>query len=161
MPISESPVTYQTSDGKSFTDKQDAERHEKLVVATREWEQARTRFGTALAQTQRTADGRLFDWTRWTYYYVAPPHSGWGGGPYLREVSFYVWNCSFDLDKEEMEILYSKDCEKRPVAYRISELYANKDAAERALLTERETWLAEQAEDLAKMRARLGMDEGR
>lgn len=157
MAIEPIPMRYATDDGQQFATKEEALRHEALVEAEGQCQEAQWRLGRLLAETQRTADGRLFEFTTLRdYWYVS---AWWGGLPVLRRVSFYIWNCRVDRDRDQDEVVIwqeeSEGKDRRTQEYRIGELYVSERAAEKDLLAAQETWLAERAAEIAKLRERL------
>lgn len=154
MAVSETEPKFKTSDGREFTNKKDAERHEALVEASRAYENARRFFGKALAETQRTADDKPFDFSMLTDYWFV--WEGWGD-PRLAKVDFYIWNCSFDLEREQFEIHQVDPHTKAMRGYRVSELYRYRENAERALVAAQERWIADKIEALAALKVKLGL----
>ena len=64
---------WKTSDGREFDSEEEADRHERLVKAADYYMDALLRYGQALAETQRTADGHPLELSR-THYRVHPRH---------------------------------------------------------------------------------------
>jgi hypothetical protein len=154
MGVREIPQTFRTSDGREFTDKGEAERHEALVEAKREYDTARAVLGRRLAETQKTADGRPFEFGVFGDYYFVT--EGWSGMPELLTVSFFGNNFSIDEHRiAEVVILQRAQGRDRDSEYRIADLYRGKAAAERALLEAQEAWLAKKTAEVAELRSRL------
>lgn len=145
MAVTKKKPTFETSDGREFDTKQEAERHEELTTARRTYVEARRQYTRALASSHKTADGEQFETGAMrTYYYVTK----WVEYlPRIGEVSFYFWNCDID-DKDEGVIVQDESDGRnhRRVTYRISELYYHKKNALKALH-------AEQTEHIARMQA--------
>jgi hypothetical protein len=156
MGVTKRPETYSTSDGKEFTDANEAARHEAAVQAVQEFGEARKRLGRLLAGSQRTADGQAFEMGIWRdYYHLAP---GYFDMPALVPVNF-SYQTEFGLDESGAVTLikteHDRSGARRDTSYRVSDLYFRREAAEEALLAAQEAWLAERVEDVAKLRARV------
>lgn len=160
MGVNEIPQKYRTSDGREFNTKSEAEQYDAILIARDEYKAAQRKLGLLLVQSQKTADGRPFEFGRWgDYYYINPYFNEW---PTIETVSFWGWR--FEFAERDGCVLISHERNGRWESYRIDALYADKDAAERALLDAREARLAERAAEVAELRARLGpraTDEGR
>lgn len=155
MAVTEIPTKYSASDGREFNTQDEAERHEQFIVAQKEYETARNRFGRLLAETQLTADGKPFRFDAFKRYWHVT--AGWSGMPALSEVRFDGWNYQFDVsDRFVIRQDEGRDGNQRWVEYRIDVLYANYPKAERALLAAQEKWLAVHAEKVDELRAALG-----
>lgn len=152
MAVEQVPTQYRTSDGKQFKTAGEAERHERLITAQAKYEEAQREFRRAMAETQRTADGRLFEFGMLRDYYCIE----WGaaGPPYLRTVSFYVWDCRVHEDNGHVYVTERDG--KADREHRISSLYASEREAKRELLRLTTKWLAEETEKVAKLRAEVG-----
>jgi hypothetical protein len=152
------PSKFKASDGREFDTKKEAERHEAVITAVKEYEDAKHRLGRCLAEREKTADGQPFDFAHWgDYFYVTP---GYGGMPGLSRVSFYVWTCTFDVDGlERVTIRQHRQVgppyQDRVEEYRIRDLYADERAARRALLKAQGEWLTERAKEVAELKAEL------
>jgi hypothetical protein len=155
MAVSETPVTYRTSDGREFDQKADAERHDALVEARRAYQDAREVFGRLLSAAQLTADGERFDYTRWREYYWITP--GWNGRPELEAVSFgYGTTFGFDYHSDRPEITVQRGGATRDTrTYQVSELYSSQAKAEAALLVAAEKWLEEQKAAIERLREKV------
>ena len=93
MAVKQTKPTFQCSDGKEFPTQAEADRHEDLMVAKDEYETARRKFGIALAKTQKTADGKPFEFgIMRNYWYIRC----WNSLPRLFVVDFYLWDFQFD-----------------------------------------------------------------
>lgn len=148
MAVTKKPEVFRTSDGREFADGEDAERHETLIAAVNEFEKSRENLLCAMAHTNRTADGELMDPTQWgTYYQVL----AWAHDPHVTEVSFY-YSTEIQLDGDRLYLVtpwLGKDRDSK--RYLISELYAHKTNADRALrvlLEERAVALQKRIESL-------------
>jgi hypothetical protein len=151
MAVSEIPVQYRTTDGREFKTPGEAERHEKMLTAYKEYEDARQALGRCIAETQRTADGRLFEFTALRDYWAI--WDRWEGIPRLVRVEFWPWNLHFEGDRDNFQL--KGKLGDHDHLFRVSDLYANKDAAERALLDVQEKWLADHAEKVSELRERV------
>jgi hypothetical protein len=157
MAVKETPVQFKTSDGKTFDTREEAERHELLRVARDEFEQARTVLARLLAESHQTADGRRFSFDQWQYYYIAP---GWEGLPRLTRVMFHGFNLDWEsqFDGREFPVIRQWEGEgkdRRLLTYRFDCLYGSERAAEKALLAAQEKRLAELAESIEDLRAKV------
>jgi hypothetical protein len=157
MAVKEVSVKFKASDGKEFGAKEDAERHDAVVVAAREFGEAKHRLGRVLAEREKTADGKPFEFPMLRdLYYVTP---GWSGMPTLNRVSFYVWSCEFEID-EHLELVTIRQRKQvgrmsdgeRVESYRIADLYATEKAANVALLAAQEKWLEARAAEVQETR---------
>lgn len=151
MTIETKPQVYITSDGREFTNVDDAERHESLVIATNEFEAARKNLLHAMAHTKHTADGQLMDPTRWGTYYIVRE---WAIDPHVAEVSFY-YDTQIELDGDRIYLVEPRwsGKDRGPQRYAIDDLYASKKKAECALrvtLEERAAKLQKRIESLPK-----------
>lgn len=160
MAVNEVPSKFKASDGKEFGTKEDAERHDAVVVAAREFREARHRLGRILAEREKTADGKPFTFSMLRdLYYVTP---GWSGMPALNRVSFYVWSCEFEID-EHLELVTIRQRRQvgrmsdneRIESYRIADLYATEKAANVALLAAQEEWLEKRAVEVRELRDKV------
>lgn len=148
------PQQYQTSDGRKFTDEAEAKRHEVLVQAEQQYKEARHAFGLALAKTQKTADGKPFDFGGRGYRYVVRPN---GSPPRLVEVSIYG-GYGFDFDDRDGFVILQPAGEgsnRYVTRYAVHDLYADQHAADVALLAATEEWIAEHQAQLDKLRERV------
>lgn len=155
MTVKTVPTKFETSDGKEFDTKEEAERHDELILARKAYKDARHTLGVILARSQKTADGVPFDFSLLRdYYYIS---DGWASLPALRRVSFYIWNFEFD----ERDVFEIKQWDERGkgeqmmITYKINELYYSEREAKKALLDAQEAWLAEEAQKVAALRAEV------
>lgn len=149
MTIKTLPTTYRTSDGGEFTDRKQAERHEKMMAAKRTYEQARHEYAQALAESQRTADGVMFELTiMHTYYHITP---GYFTMPELKGLDFYFWNC--DINENDETVIVADNGGRR-IEYKISSLYWDKAKAADALLLAWEERLVEIQAEFEKLKAK-------
>ena len=146
MAVTKAPEQFKTSDGQKFDTIEEAERHEVLITAREQYNQGRRAFNRALAMTQKTADGELFDFGIFRdYYYITP---GWSGCPALQAVNFLGWNYEVE-DNDDVKISKERDSDRQRISYPIKDLYRHKRKAEIALVAAQEAWLAEQAAEIA------------
>lgn len=147
MAIKQVPTRYETSDGREYDTQQEAERHEALITAKREYEHAQKVFGQRLAETQKTADGYPFEFTLLRdYYYITP---GFHEMPALVRVGFSRWK-PVQLNEADELVLTSGR-----LHCRIGDLYRSPRAAEEALLTAQEAWLKERTEEVEALRRKV------
>jgi hypothetical protein len=158
MAIEPVPAQFRTSDGMKWDTRREAERHEALIEAQREYEAARRNYGARLAEDQRTADGEPFTFGWHEYWWLHPGHSLTPPG--LRKVTFSEYGLGFTLDEDRLCIYSEHGGDRRQ--YRIGELYWHQYEAKLALLTALTAWLAERQTELKMLRAELGenADEG-
>lgn len=152
MAIKKNPKTYQTDDGREFSSKANASKHEKLAAAWEAYKTARVRLGRIVAESQKTADGVAFDFSRWDYWYVS---ESWGGMPSLSKVAFYVHSVEFvfreDDANDELALLYSDRSDGRLTEYRIGDLYYHEHNAKVALAEAMRERIQMHADALAKL----------
>ena len=150
MPITTQPQQYVTSDGAKFPDQARAERHERLIVAEKAYEDAKRDYTRALWETQLTADGQPFTISTRTYYFITP---GYFAMPTLREINFYagIWSMQMD-ERDHLLIIYKPDGSKENVEhYRIDALYLSRTSAQIELADQLETWLKEKQAEVADL----------
>lgn len=123
---------FRTNDGKTFTDKADAERHEKLVEAEAEYKRAMSTYARRLFETQKTADGHPFELglTR-NYYYVAHYYDNLSV-PRLVSVSFSHLDARLD-EKGRDDVIVITGTNDSKMKYQITSLYRDRVNAEKAL----------------------------
>lgn len=150
MAVTKAPVKFQTEDGRKFDTEEEAKRHEKLATARDAFWAARKTLGRLLAETQRTADGEAFTFDFHTYYFVT---ESWSGMPDVREISF----CRYDFDFDDTDVFRVIVCDNdaKHREYRITDLYANRSTADRALLVAQQKRLEELGKLVAETRARV------
>ncbi len=155
--MAEKKQVFTTDDGQEFETEGEANTHETLVAAERQYQNARNRFARAVWETQTTADGQRFNFSRWRYYAI----KRFCGVPTIEEVSLFAGSCSLD-DRDVLDLLQVTQDSRGEIRYRhwrISELYASIAAAETALLGElREhvAYVQEQIDTLDKSLAKDG-----
>lgn len=133
---------FETEDGREFDTREAAERHERVAAATEKYNDARREFGRALAETQKTADGKRFSFDQSCYWYVT---DGIFNIPTIVEVRYLGSNLEFD-DSDEFTIidkLYQSDGHVSRNEYKISKLYATEAAAKKAYVDAIEKWATE------------------
>ena len=147
-------TVYTTKDGRRYLDAEMAERHERLTEARDKYAAAQREYTSALLETQVTADGKPFRFGALTdYYYVHPNHNG--GLPFLKMVTFSVWDTKLD-DADELNVVTKGDG-GNSVTYCISDLYASRREAEIALLHKQMERVTDFTADVLKLRQRLGL----
>jgi len=154
MPVKELTEKYQCSDGRRFTNKPDAARHEKLIKAKEDYDMALRAYNIALVQSRNTADGKPFELGVWkTYYYVRQSAYGM---PHLFEVPYLGYNFDVCTENDEVKIIVHEG--ERRISFRISEVYADKTEAERALLADQKEALKHYQEEMGKLEERVKGD---
>lgn len=153
MTVQAQPVIYKTTDGREYTDKEQAERHEALTAVKTAYEDARRNYAAALAESHKTADGYQFKLTGMRDYYFVTP--GWYGAPEIKKVAFYIWNCDLS-DNDEAAIVDTS--EGRRIEYKISALYRQKANAKKALIRTWGGWLAGLEDEYEKMLLKMDAD---
>jgi len=142
-------TTFKTEDGREFESEKAAKKHEALVVAKRDFEEAKATLGRILAENFATADGYKFEIGLRDYYWITP---GYFTVPRLLKVDFWGTNWNWEEAPKESTTLvllsYRDDAGEvmdKSYGRRISidELYAYKDEAEKALLVRQREWLEE------------------
>lgn len=147
-------TVYTTKDGRRYSDSAMAERHERLAEARDKYESAQREYTRALLETQVTADGKPFRFGALTdYYYVHPNHNG--GLPFLKMVTFSVWDTKLD-EVDELNVITKGDG-GNSVTYRISDLYTSWREAEIALLHKQMERVTDFTADVLNLRQRLGL----
>lgn len=147
------PVKFKASDGMEFESAVEAERHDGLVLAREAYVEACRLLNRRLAETQRTADGQMFDFgLSRDYWYLAP---GWQTMPRMYAISFSGWSCSVEVRSDGGVAIISEDETRSRTAYRIVDLYRNKRKAEEALVAAKEEWLAVRSQEVAEYRAEI------
>lgn len=159
MEIEQTQPKFKTSDGREFDTKKAAERHAALLSAQNAYRDAKQAFVRLVAESQLTADGCEFHFGGFaTYYWIRP---GLSGLPSLQTVYVSPWDCT--IDERDNACLIERRDEKgglfREHRWDVKELYRHQRNAERALLLAQEEWLAERAEEVAALRARVSPEE--
>jgi hypothetical protein len=156
MAVTTKPEEYRCTDGQTYSKKEDAERHEELIAAQREFESARRKFGQLLARTQKTADGETFDFRSLGYFFVSEPYLSL---PRIHRVSFDFWH--FEFDHEDKFQIRQKDEDGVTRSYSIDKLYRDEENAKVALLAAQEEWLAMQVEIIDSLKKSLKTSRAR
>jgi len=159
MAVTTKPTTYQASDGKEFDNEEEAKLHDELVTARTEYDEARHRFSRAVALTQKTADGELFDFKSGDYWFVTDYYNQ---EPRLKRVHFIGWNFEVTEYSDGVEISQEEtdgNNHSSRYHYPINKLYADKSRATYSLINALDAWIAEQRrmaeETKAELRKRL------
>jgi hypothetical protein len=155
MPVTAKPVTYETSDGREFEDKDEADRHEELITARREYDEARQKFNQALVKTQKTADDEPFDFGLFRTYFVIT--DSWAQIPSLKRVNFLGWNFEVAEHEDQVEIIQNEGdfTNERRYGYPINRLYVSEKRAKIALGNALESWLEEQRRTVMEAKKEL------
>ncbi len=152
----ETKAVYTTSDGREFSDEEKAGQHERLHKLEEAYESALSKYGRALAETMKTADGCPFSFGVWSYFrpYCQGDHSG------VERVTFYPWSLSYDLNEwsetGELSLIDTNSENGKLRRHTIGELYYKESNAQKHLLgmlEERRGWIDD---DIAKLEKRLG-----
>lgn len=152
---------FKTSDGREFDDEKEAERHDELILIREEYKSVLRRMNTLIAETTRTADGKLFEFGLWkTYYYVT---EGFFQMPQLTEVPYLGWNWHLNERDDAVEIILYEGNDKRTREFKINNLYAGKHNALIALVAAQRAWLREREEQIAEVAKKVeaGIDPTR
>jgi hypothetical protein len=147
MAVTKVKPKWKAADDTEFDSEDEAKRYDELRKAKRAFEDARRRYGGALAETTKTADGVPFNFTLLRDYFVV--WDVFGSLPSLRQVSFYYWMTTVSVDERgevEMEDYNHTRRDGTPTRYKVSELFADKSAARKALLAAQERYLADVTE---------------
>jgi hypothetical protein len=139
-------TTFKTTDGKEFSDEISAKKHENLITLKQEYKQARLRYVNELARAEKTIDGVSFAGKYHTYWYIQE----FMGMPHLVDFSF-TNDREFDIHDytDELVILQPRtDGGRGYTESRISDLYYDRKAAEKALVLAQVEFLNRQAEKL-------------
>jgi len=141
------------ADGTKWLSEEEAERHDRLIEASRQYEHARKEYERRLWETQRTADGQLFELSGWHRYWVI--RSSWDL-PDVFPVSLYAHDCHLD-EKDVLSLTEYKNehGQLHVTTYRINEIYADERRAKEALLIAQKSRLAEYAEQVKKLEESL------
>ena len=145
---------FEASDGREFDTTEEAEKHERITDATREFERARTVLGQLLAETQRTADGERFTF-RWAEYWFV--RNGFGGFPDIFPVRFERYNFDFDDADQFVIIIYDPDGKAR--RFPVNALYCRKANADKALVVAQEERIELFRQQLDETKARIKPDD--
>lgn len=154
-------ITFKSSDGREFDNAVEAQRHDELIVARQEYEQALARMNSLIVKTTRTADGYLCELGIFIdYWYVSP---GWSGMPNLHKVPYLGWNWHLSYHGDEVVIVHRESGRERSDEYAIKDLYRSKKEALAALVKAQEKWLTERQEEVAEITAKVaqGLDPTR
>lgn len=150
--------SFVTTDREEFDNQQDAEAHQAVIDAKQEFVAASDKFIRLLAQSYRTADGELFDFTE--RYYVVD--TGFGFLPELKEVTFYIHDlqhCQIDGKRFYISPWVHSNEMTRPgftrKYYEISKLYSKKKNAIKVQVSQYEEHVANNQETIDKLKAML------
>ena len=137
------------SRGEEFDTKKEADRHEELCQARDDLHDAQRNYQRLLAESCKTADGFQFEFGVFhDYWQVFVPY---GSVPYLRQTCYLCGSWRVQEDPSKIEISEDPKDDKE---YRwwvpITELYADRKNAMKALLAAKRKWLADRASDLAE-----------
>ncbi len=148
------PQKYKTTDDKEFENEKEAVKHEELITAQSEFEDALKRYSHALFESQETADGHPFKFTSSHDYYTLVV-TGFQM-PRLQCIRFYFYNCTLD-DNDAAYVTQRTDHDGNCVyqTYRISELYHDKVNAEAILLEAQEKYVSDVSKDVKNLAAKL------
>ena len=134
-------IKFKSSDGKQFDNEAEATKHDALILAREEYKTALRKLNSLIAETTRTADGRLFEFGIWgTYYYVTP---GFFSMPALAEVPYLGWNWDLNEYNDSVEIVLREGNDNRLNHFKINDLYRDKRKALAALVDAQREWLRE------------------
>ncbi len=129
MAIKQLPMHWETSDGRIFHIQIDAERHEHVLKTEEAFITAGYAYGRAMMEKVTTADGMRIESTlAHTYYYICKALNKM---PYIKQVTFYRWNCSYDL---RCGLTCSQFEDHQGVGYEVGSLYYHEKKAQVALM---------------------------
>lgn len=160
MAVKEQPKTFTASDGSEWSTKKEAERHDAVVVANRELEDAKRKFCRAVLATQKTADGEQFDSMRNDNYWSVP---WYGCMELVRLDTLWYWTQRFEIDSDSQVtiVVPVRDApgqgygrEEKIIRYRVCDLYANEQAARKELIRRMKQSLEEQAKRIKQIEDR-------
>lgn len=161
MKTIKSETKFEANDGRKFTDPKAAERYEAVLEAKRAYQAACQALTEAAAECCLTADGKSFRFDVWRGYWSITP--GWFAMPQLRRIDF-SWVSHWCLkeippDNDGTTVvlvdLGKNDERTRGQEFPVNELYLDEHAARVALIARQEAWLAEQAAEVGKSKAKL------
>lgn len=148
MPVTEQ-TEFKTSDGRKFSDKREAEKHDALILARQEYKDALRKMNRLIAETTRTADEHLFELVGFhTFYFVA---HGWNSKPVLTEVPYIGYNWNLQERHDAVVIVVDRDGSsqtRQRYEYPIGDLYYEKSKALRALVQAQADWLTERRQEI-------------
>lgn len=153
MSVQSVAAKWKTTDGEEFSDQAAAVRHQAWVEARAAYEEACDNCNLLLAETARTATGKPFSLSQWTYYRVT---RWWGGLPRLESVMFDTCNWQVRGPKDQVVITQLDDKTGRVYDYPISELYETEVLAEVALLAAMEEFITACCAERDRLRGKLG-----
>lgn len=152
MSVSQKPATWKTSDGAEFDNEADATRHEAVVEAIRNYEDAAKQLGIVLAERTKTADGYPFDFSHWQYWAVFPYH---GCGPIMRRVNVSRWDHISIGDNYDNDVQIAEQIGDRPreqyMYHYIKDLYVTEKAAKKALAEAIKKHIATKREEIKRL----------
>jgi hypothetical protein len=143
MTIKQVPAKYQASDGKEFDNEEEAQLHDELITAREEYNAARGKFSRAVAATQKTADGELFDFKSGDFWFVTDYYNQ---EPRLKRVHFLGWNFEITEYSDRVEISQDEtdgNNRQQRHSYPINKLYTTKRRASEALIGALEVYAVE------------------
>jgi hypothetical protein len=146
MAVRSVPEKYVACDGSEFESKVEAERHDTLISAQRQFDNAKDRLRQAIIRTYKTADGLPFDFGLFHDYWYVADGFHW---PALSQVSFMGYQQEYRISEhDESRLLLVEKQNGRDVHYDVSQLYANRKDALVALLAARKRRLRMYQEDI-------------
>jgi hypothetical protein len=149
MAIKTKPAAFVASDGKEFESRKEAVAHDALVEAVRNFEEAKKQLGRAAAQSCKTADGLLFDFTKPGDYWALFRFGALG--PKLARVSFWYSTEVVLSGPDNDAIALSIEENGREINYLLSDLYAEQSNGRRALAAAIREHIREKEKELAKL----------
>lgn len=144
---------FKSSDGREFDNAVEAQRHDDLIVARREFEHALQKMNDLIVKTTRTADGHLCELGIFRdYWYVSP---GYQGVPDIRKVPYLGWNWHLNYHNDEVVIVHRESGRERTDEYVIKDLYRSKKRALAALVDAQMEWLKERESEICETAAKI------
>jgi len=143
-------TTYESSDGREFKTQAEAERHDAVRLAKKDYEAARWKLGTVLLADELTADGeRIEVGVRTLYCIIGRYHA-----PVIQECTFY-WN-SWDWqlgrnDRLELRFRVTRGSDEQWVTVPLSDMYANRDNARQAVIDAKRQVIKDKQDELAEL----------
>lgn len=163
--VKEVPATFATTDGQSFEDKKDAERHQALLDAFAAFHDAEARLNRELMENATTADGIRFSFEPWSYYRV---QEWWPGMPTLEKVDTLslltearACEARVHREGEDVVLVYyrsranERGYQRQEVS--IGSLYRLETNALRALAIAQREWLSEATKTVEETETKAGI----
>lgn len=151
--VTKIPQVYRTNDGGEFDTKAAADKHEAMIEAKREFENAQAKFAKAVVGTYKTADGEQFEF-RWSqYWYIRDSFSF----PALHPVRLEGWyDQEFCVDNSGKFFVVERSTDRKHESrYDVTELYKDERKARAALADAMQERIKQYRQQLAELRKSL------